>query len=102
MICRQLNSHACQTYLVGLENSQDVFLIDPVLDHFQDYLVPIGNLTHRMHEIAEHKDGGVVAVCLSGARAHTAAQILTKAGFPDVTVLAGGMIAWKSWAEPIA
>ncbi|MGA2238841.1 MAG: rhodanese-like domain-containing protein [Candidatus Bathyarchaeia archaeon] len=31
----------------------------------------------------------------SGARAMTAAQILTRAGFRRVSVLAGGMIAWN-------
>jgi rhodanese-related sulfurtransferase len=33
------------------------------------------------------------SVCRSGARAMTAAQILTRAGFQRVSVLAGGMIA---------
>jgi glyoxylase-like metal-dependent hydrolase (beta-lactamase superfamily II)/rhodanese-related sulfurtransferase len=38
MTFRQLNPHACRTYLLGNKNSNDVAIIDPVLDHFTDYL----------------------------------------------------------------
>ncbi|MCK5007505.1 MAG: rhodanese-like domain-containing protein [Spirochaetales bacterium] len=37
----------------------------------------------------------IVAVCRSDVRAYTAAQILGQAGFPNVRVLEGGMIAWN-------
>jgi rhodanese-related sulfurtransferase len=55
--------------------------------------IPIGSLAHRLSEI--DKDKEIVSICRSGARAHTAAQILKKARFPSVSVLAGGMIAWN-------
>ena len=35
---KQLNPHSCWTYLVGMKDSKDVVLIDPVLDHLNDYL----------------------------------------------------------------
>ncbi|WP_455392539.1 MBL fold metallo-hydrolase [[Eubacterium] cellulosolvens] len=38
MTFRQLNPHACQTYLVGTTESNEVAIIDPVLDHLNDYL----------------------------------------------------------------
>ena len=57
--------------------------------------VPIGSLTGHIADLEKYKDQEVVTVCRSGARAHTAAQILTIAGFPKVSVLVGGMIAWN-------
>ena len=60
--------------------------------------VPIGNLAHKLDEIetaASGKNGEIVTVCRSGARAFTAAQILGQAGFSKVMVLEGGMISWK-------
>ena len=38
MIFRQLNPHSCKTYLIGPENSKDVALVDPVLEHLNEYL----------------------------------------------------------------
>jgi hypothetical protein len=38
MIFRQLNPHACRTYLMGTKGSNEIVLIDPVLDHVKDYL----------------------------------------------------------------
>ena len=55
--------------------------------------IPIGNLSRRFEEL--ERDREIVTVCRSGARAHTAAQILSAAGFPKVSVLIGGMIAWN-------
>ncbi|MBN1984503.1 MAG: MBL fold metallo-hydrolase [Chitinivibrionales bacterium] len=57
--------------------------------------IPISQLSHRIDELNRHKDREIITVCKSGGRAHTAAQILTAAGFRSVTVLAGGMIAWR-------
>ena len=37
LYCRQLNPHACRSYLVGKEGSKEAVLIDPVLDHLADY-----------------------------------------------------------------
>ena len=66
------------------------------LGHIEGIIhIPIGNLAHRISEIEHHMDREIITVCRSGARAFTAAQILTKAGFTKVSVLAGGMIAWN-------
>ena len=37
MVFRQLNPHACRTYLIGIKDSNEVAIIDPVLDHLNDY-----------------------------------------------------------------
>jgi glyoxylase-like metal-dependent hydrolase (beta-lactamase superfamily II)/rhodanese-related sulfurtransferase len=60
--------------------------------------IPIGSLAHRLDELetaAGGKNGEIITVCRSGARAFTAAQILGQAGFLRVVVLEGGMIAWN-------
>lgn len=60
--------------------------------------IPIGVLSHRLQELegAAASGQGIVTVCRSGARAHTAAQILKVAGYARVSVLEGGMIAWNA------
>jgi rhodanese-related sulfurtransferase len=57
--------------------------------------IPIGSLTKRLPELESLRAQDLVVVCRSGARATTAAQILMKSGFPNVSVLEGGMLAWN-------
>jgi glyoxylase-like metal-dependent hydrolase (beta-lactamase superfamily II)/rhodanese-related sulfurtransferase len=57
--------------------------------------IPVQHLAHRLADLEASKEKDIVTVCRSGARAHTAAQILLKAGFTGVRVLEGGMIAWR-------
>jgi glyoxylase-like metal-dependent hydrolase (beta-lactamase superfamily II) len=62
--CEQLNPHACKTYMVGLEGTTDVVLIDPVIEHVNDYvdLLKDRGLTLNMvidtHTHADHIYGG--------------------------------------------
>lgn len=66
------------------------------LGHLENNIhVPIAQLASRIDELEQYKNQEIVTVCRSGGRAHTAAQILSMAGFPKVTVLAGGMLAWR-------
>ncbi len=66
------------------------------LGHIDGVLhIPIWMLPHRLNELDQYRDRDIVTVCRSGSRAHTAAQILESAGFDRVTVLKGGMIAWR-------
>jgi glyoxylase-like metal-dependent hydrolase (beta-lactamase superfamily II)/rhodanese-related sulfurtransferase len=69
------------------------------LGHIENVIhIPIGSLSHKLDELetmVSGKDGEIVAVCRSGSRAHTAAQIMKQAGFTDVAVLEGGMIEWN-------
>jgi len=44
----------------------------------------------------------MLLVCRSGRRSRTACEILRERGIPDVTNLAGGMIAWNRAGLPIA
>ena len=51
--------------------------------------IPIASLSHRLKELITHKGKPIVTVCRSGGRAHTAAQILKQAGFPECVSLRG-------------
>jgi glyoxylase-like metal-dependent hydrolase (beta-lactamase superfamily II)/rhodanese-related sulfurtransferase len=62
--------------------------------------IPIRKLTSGLQKLDQYKDSHIVTVCRSGKRAYTAAQILKQAGFEHVSVLSGGMMAWrKSFGE---
>lgn len=60
MIFEQLNPHACRTYLTGNKKDRTVVLVDPVIDHFSDYLELLKarnlKLTHVIdtHTHADH------------------------------------------------
>lgn len=64
MLFDQMNPHACRTYLIGDEQSQEAILIDPVLEHVEDYLTQLNRrkltLTHVIdtHTHADHISGG--------------------------------------------
>jgi len=67
------------------------------LGHIDNIMhIPVAGLVKKIPELERYKNHDIVTICRSGSRAHTAAQILTKAGFPKVSVLAGGMMAWNS------
>lgn len=64
MIFEQLNPGACRTYLIADERSREAVLVDPVLEHVQDYLKKLDQqhltLTHVIdtHTHADHISGG--------------------------------------------
>jgi glyoxylase-like metal-dependent hydrolase (beta-lactamase superfamily II)/rhodanese-related sulfurtransferase len=63
IIVRQLNPHACRTYLLGAERANEVVLVDPVLEDVSDYLALLDRehlkLTHVIdtHTHADHISG---------------------------------------------
>ena len=61
--------------------------------------IPLGELAARSAELA--KDRPVVAVCRSGSRSAYAVVMLSKAGFPNVANLAGGMLRWHAEGLPV-
>ena len=62
--CEQLNPHACKTYLIAIEGSNEVVLIDPVIDHVNDYVDLIEKKHFQLsmvidtHTHADHISGG--------------------------------------------
>ena len=61
-------------------------------------LIPLGQLESRLSEVPKDKE--VVVVCRSGNRSQSGRDILLKAGFSQVTSMAGGMNDWKSSGFP--
>jgi rhodanese-related sulfurtransferase/rubrerythrin len=55
-------------------------------------LIPLPDLTERLHEIASKKT--TVVYCAIGGRSRVAAQMLAGKGFKDVYNLSGGFKAW--------
>jgi len=60
--------------------------------------IPLGHLSKRLSEIP--RDRPVVAQCRTGGRSSIAASLLHRAGFSDVSNLAGGIERWKSEGLP--
>ena len=64
LICEQLNPHACKTYLLRLEDSKEIALIDPVIEHVNDYAEMIRKKGYTLslvvdtHTHADHISGG--------------------------------------------
>ena len=56
-------------------------------------LIPLGQLAARQDELP--KDKKIVVVCRSGNRSAQGRDILLKAGFNEVTSMAGGMNDWS-------
>ena len=62
-------------------------------------LIPITELPNRVAEVPKDKE--VVVVCRSGNRSATGRDVLLKAGYPQVTSLAGGLTTWRSAGKPV-
>jgi len=60
--------------------------------------IPLGEVSSRMHEIAQDKP--VVVICASGNRSAMAATALAKSGFETVYNFSGGMGAWQGAGLP--
>lgn len=63
--------------------------------------VPQGQLARRIGELEKYKSRPLVLVCQTGGRSHAAVSQLKKAGFAEVTVLAGGFGAWQQANLPV-
>jgi rhodanese-related sulfurtransferase len=57
---------------------------------------PLGNLAAHLSTIETHKDKPVLIACQNGTRSASAGKLLTKAGFQQVFVITGGMMAWET------
>ncbi len=64
--------------------------------------IPLGQLKNRLMELDAAKAKPVLVYCRSGNRSAHACNQLTKAGFSNVSNLAGGISAWESANLPIS
>jgi rhodanese-related sulfurtransferase len=84
---------------------RDHFLVDVrTAEEFQGGHLPgatniaLQELPQRMDSLP--KDQTIVLYCRSGARSHTAAEMLAKEGFADVHDL-GGIVRWQAQGLPV-
>ena len=94
---------------VRLLNDENTVLIDVRLEnefkagHIQNAKhIPLGALESRIRELESHKSAPIIVNCQSGNRSRSAAQILRKHGFENVSNLAGGMAAWTGANLPVS
>lgn len=64
--------------------------------------IPLGQLKNRLPELDAFKEKPVLVYCRSGNRSAHACNVMTKAGFQDVSNLAGGIVAWESANLPVS
>ena len=55
----------------------------------------------QLGSLEKHKSNPIVVVCNAGMSAKSAAKLLSKAGFEQVSVLQGGMQTWTSANLPV-
>lgn len=60
--------------------------------------IPLDNFAGEIEALLAH-EGPIVLVCHTDRRSSAAAAHLRSAGATDVTVLRGGMVAWRSEAR---
>ncbi len=73
------------------------------LGHIEAALnIPLGELPGRLTEISAFRARPVILVCKTDKRSASAAAVLGRAGFSDVSVLRGGMEQWNRDGRPIA
>ncbi len=63
-------------------------------------LIPLGELEARIGELAEWREGRIVAQCHHGGRSAAACRVLAAHGFGDVANLVGGIEAWSLTVDP--
>lgn len=64
--------------------------------------IKLADFPSRLAGIANDKAQPVLVYCRSGSRSGHACQLLTKAGYGDVSNLSGGIIAWESANLPVS
>ena len=63
--------------------------------------ITLGQLPSRIAELGSDKQKPILVYCRSGSRSGHACHMLTKAGYEDVSNLAGGILAWEAANLPV-
>jgi len=66
-----------------------------------DFSVPYNETAQYLASFPENKDAEIVLYCRSDRMARIAADVLDEAGYTNLVVLSGGMIAWDSAGLPL-
>ena len=71
------------------------------LGHIADSLnIPLEELESRLSELTPYQEQMVALICTTDRRSKKAAQLLSRQGFADVHVVAGGMKQWNKDGLP--
>ncbi len=62
-------------------------------------LIPLDELPKRINEVPQGQR--IVVVCRSGNRSQEGRDILRRAGFEQVTSMAGGLLDWRAAGYPV-
>jgi len=82
-------------------NESDTIIIDVrevdefIKGHIEPALnMPLSKLPQQLAKLENHKKKPILIACENGTRSASAGKILAKAGFEQVFVMTGGMLAW--------
>jgi rhodanese-related sulfurtransferase len=64
-------------------------------------LIPLGQLSARLHELQVDARRPIALICRSGNRSGKALALLQQAGFSALVNVEGGMLAWKKAGLPV-
>ncbi|MGZ4862885.1 MAG: rhodanese-like domain-containing protein [Halobacteriota archaeon] len=91
-LARKLDCDEC-TFLLDVRSPEE---LHGELGHLPRATnIPLSQLRDRLSELAGNEDLEIVVICRTGKRSEGAAQILHDVGFKRISVLKGGMIAWR-------
>lgn len=94
---RQLSKQELATMLKN-KNYQFIDVRTPYeynASHIKEFKnIPLKEIKARHLELSKDKE--VVVICESGMRSNKATKILKKLGFPKISNVKGGMIAWRN------
>jgi rhodanese-related sulfurtransferase len=72
------------------------------VEHIQGSLfIPLKELPSQLAKLEKYRKKPVVVVCAAGRRSAAGCQILSKAGFEDVSQIGGGIQAWEKAGLPL-
>ncbi|MBT8492347.1 MAG: MBL fold metallo-hydrolase, partial [Deltaproteobacteria bacterium] len=95
---RWVSEHAAELRIIDVREESE---FNGELGHIgRAELVPLSTL--REASAGWSREDKLILVCRSGGRSAQGTVILTKAGFPQVANLEGGMIQWRAEKLPIA
>ena len=59
-----------------------------------EILIPLGAIRKRLNELPADKDKEIIVYCKISLRGYEAVSILKAAGYTNVKVMEGGVVAW--------
>ena len=90
-----------------LKQGEDIFILDVRRPEEWDIarlekavLIPLQQLTERVHELNDHRHKRLVIHCHHGVRSLRATALLRELGFKHVHSMAGGIDAWSLTVDP--